>query len=282
MMKIKFKKTLKIIIAVLSLITVTVSTAPTVVSPAMTQAKTSHAKVHKHKKAKKKKSSYLVVKTVKDFKPGYKYTYSFKKNAYIGRKIKNYRPVNQVPKVQKANSNYPVPTVKNFTAKLLNKYHVKGFRWPQTKITYNDSALSAKQQQLTAVAIKQINKLKIVKLTRSTGKANITFELGTTTENKLGSTEVEYAYKYKNIGLIDQADITIYNGNITANSNYDLLFNYVVLHEVGHALGLDHNEYDKHEIMAPSVNDSEITTNDNLHPVVDQDYINALAVLYQN
>ena len=89
---------------------------------------------------------------------------------------------------------------------------------------------------------------------------------------------------YKNLDLLESAKVELFNDTITeyANGNYALELNQVVLHEIGHSLGLNHNNNDKTKIMYPVAYIDQMTKLDSTHVAIDQEYINGLAILYQN
>ena len=276
MMKIS-SKLVKSAVTLLSLITLIGTTIPIVATPTTIQAK------------KAKKKHYVTAKNKYQFKFGYAYTYNKKKHCYIGHKMsKKERQQFNMPKeqkIQKAKSNYDVPKISKFTDTITDKYDLSCFRWSKTKITINYNNLSLKQQKIAQEAINQINDLNIVKLVKTNGKANITLTatnnigkeptLGLTNNDSVGQT-------YKNLDLLSKSTITLCNpllekhGN---NNNYDLLVNNTIIHEIGHALGLKHTNKNNTDIMAPH---SKPISNDNLHSIIDQNYINGLAILYQN
>ena len=275
MMKIS-SKLLKSTVTMLSLITLTGTIAPIIANPTIVQAK------------KTKKKHYVTAKNKYQFKFGYAYTYNKKKHCYIGHKMsKKERQKFNMPKeqkVQKAKSNYDVPKISNFTYTITDKYDLSCFRWSKTKITINYNNLSLKQQKIAQEAINQINDLNIVKLVKTNGKANITLTatnnigkeptLGLTNNDSVGQT-------YKNLDLLSKSTITLCNPLLEkhGNNNYDLLVNNTIIHEIGHALGLKHTNKNNTDIMAPY---SKPISNDNFHSIIDQDYINGLAILYQN
>ncbi|UZX31526.1 matrixin family metalloprotease [Lactobacillus helsingborgensis] len=282
-------KLIKTAVATLALVTTSATIIPTTVTNLTTvsaKAKKHHKKVKKTKKSKKK--SYVIANYYNEFKPGYSYTYNKKKGVFIGHKMKKHQTAtidSDEPKVEQANSTYEVPKVKEFTKDILNQYGLTGDRWSKTNITYNDNALSQTQRQIAEDAINQINNLNIIKLTKSNKKANITIELGQTNTSELALTFTDPTEdEYKNLDILTNKTIKLYDNNIQeyCKGNYNLYLNQTIIHELGHALGLKHNEQSKYEIMAPFANINKIATNDGIHTTIDQDYINGLAILYQN
>lgn len=282
-------KLIKTAVAALAFVTTSATVVPTTVTNLTTvsaKAKKHHKKVKKTKKSKKK--SYVIANYYNEFKPGYSYIYNKKKGVFIGHKMKKHQTAttdSDEPKVEQANSTYEVPKVKEFTKDILNQYGLTGDRWSKTNITYNDNALSQTQRQIAEDAINQINNLNIIKLTKSNKKANITIELGQTNTSELALTFTDPTEdEYKNLDILTNKTIKLYDNNIQeyCKGNYNLYLNQTIIHELGHALGLKHNEQSKYEIMAPFANINKIATNDGIHTTIDQDYINGLAILYQN
>ena len=273
-------KLLKSTFTLLSLITLAGTITPIVATPTTIQAK------------KAKKKHYVTAKNSSQFKFGYAYIYNKKKHCYIGHKMsKKERQKFNMPKeqkIQKATSNYDVPKISNFTDNILNKYNLSGDRWANIKITYNDNDLSTEQQNIVEQAIDQINQLNIITLNKTKKvKANITFKLSDK-ENKnnvIGDTDTtDKGQIYKGLITTSTAKITLYSKGLNkyTNDDYKLKLNDVTLHELGHALGLDHNDQNKHEIMQLVSDTKSIKKIDSTHVAIDQDYINDLAILYQN
>ena len=272
-------KLLKSTFTLLSLITLAGTITPIVATPTTIQAK------------KAKKKHYVTAKNKYQFKFGYAYTYNKKKHCYIGHKMsKKERQQFNMPKeqkIQKAKSKYDVPKISNFTDHILNKYNLSGDRWAKTTITYNDNKLPNEQQRIVENAIQQINELNIVTLIKTKKKkANIIIKLANKSpkEPRLGYTETEgTGQTYNGLFVYKQNIVTLYTDelNKATGDDYKLTVNQVTIHEIGHALGLDHNT-SQSEIMYPTFFIKKVNTIDATHVAIDQDYIKGLAILYQN
>lgn len=279
MMKIS-SKLLKSTVTLISLITLIGTTVPIVTNPTIIQAK------------KAKKKHYVTAKNSGQFKFGYAYVYNKKKHCYIGHKMsKKERQKFNMPKEQKihkATSNYDVPKISNFTDNILNKYNLLDQRWAKTTLTYNDNKLSNKQQNIVEDAINQINNLNIVKLIKTNkDNANLTFALKDKNNGRdlLGNADTEdTGQTYHGLFVSNTSKITFFTDELNKPTvtNYALTLNKLTIHEVGHALGLDHNLKDKSAIMYHIIDTDNIQTLDSTHVAIDQDYINRLALLYQN
>lgn len=276
-------KLLKSTVTLLSLITLAGTITPIVATPTTIQAK------------KAKKKHYVTAKNKHQFKFGYAYTYSKKKHCYIGHKMsKKERQQFNMPKeqkIQKTKSNYDVSKINNFTDNVLNKYNLSGDRWAKTTITYNDNKLSNEQQTIVEDTLKQINNLGIVTLVKTNkSNANLTFALKDKRNDgePLGDAETEdTGQTYHGLFITKTSKITFYTNELSKstanNNNYKLTLNKLTMYEVGHALGLDHNQTNKSDIMYPILYITKnINTLDQNHVAIDQDYINGLAILYQN
>ncbi|WP_294761055.1 matrixin family metalloprotease [uncultured Lactobacillus sp.] len=273
-------KLVKSAVTLLSLITLTKTTIPIVATPTTIQAK------------KAKKKHYVTAKNKYQFKFGYAYTYNKKKHCYIGHKMsKKERQQFNMPKeqkIQKAKSNYDVPKINNFTDSMLNKYNLLDQRWAKTTITYNDNKLSNKQQTIVEDAINQINNLNIVKLIKTNkSNANLTFALKNRNNGRdlLGNADTEdTGQTYHGLFISNTSKITFFTDELNKPTvtNYALTLNKLTIHEIGHALGLDHNLKDKSAIMYHIIDTDNIQTIDSTHVAIDKDYIDRLAVLYQN
>lgn len=280
------KKLTKIAVAALALIT----TSTTAASTTITNLTTVSAKAKKHhKKVKKtKKKAYVIAKYYDEFKPGYSYTYNKKKGVFIGHKMKKRHSSttdSDEPRVEKATSTYDVPKVKEFTKNILNQYSLSNKRWAKTTITYSIEQANDEQKQIIKEAITQINDLHIVRLQEVNKNAKITIKILDKNGTRLGQTPRETSGDtYKEINLLEKATVQLYNDTIQQydNGNYALELNKTLLHELGHALGLDHTNTDKYNIMNPATYTKGTNVIDSTHVAIDQDYINGLAILYQN
>lgn len=283
------KKFIKIVVAALALITANATVAPTTITNLTTvsaKAKKHHKKVKKTKKSKKK--AYVIAKYYDEFKPGYSYTYNKKKGVFIGQKMKKHHASttdSDEPRVEQATSNYNVPKVKEFTKDIITKYNLKKYRWSKTNITVNIQALTNEQQQIAKDAIEQINNLHIINLTIITKKANITITQTNKDGTALAETTLESTGdEYKGLNITETATIELCNPalNRNAKGNYELKLNQSITHELGHALGLVHTTNNETNIMNAAQHIDYNNLIDSTHVAIDQDYINSLAILYQN
>ena len=279
-------KFFKIAVATLALITTSATVAPTTITNLTTIS--AKAKKH-HKKVKKtKKKTYVIAKYYDEFKPGYSYTYNKKKGVFIGHKMKKHHTSttdSDEPRVEKATSNYNVPKVKEFTKDIITKYNLKKYRWSKTNITVNIQALTNEQQQIAKDAIEQINNLHIINLTIITKKANITITQTNKDGTALAETTLESTGdEYKGLNITETATIELCNPalNRNAKGNYELKLNQSITHELGHALGLVHTTNNETNIMNAVQHIDYNNLIDSTHVAIDQDYINSLAILYQN
>ena len=283
------RKFIKLCVTALALITTSTIVAPTTISNVTSvsaKAKKHHKKVKKTKKSKKK--TYVIAKYYDEFKPGYSYIYNKKKGVFIGHKMKKHHSSttdSDDPKIEKATSTYNVPKVKKFTKKIENEYNIYDERWAKNTITYHIEQVNNEQKQIIEEAIAQINNINIIKLEETNKRPDITISILRKNGTRLGQSIIETSGDhYKNLDLLESAKVELFNDIITeyANGNYALELNQVVLHEIGHSLGLNHNNNDKTKIMYPVAYIDQMTKLDSTHVAIDQDYINGLAILYQN
>ena len=289
-MNIKLNKNfIKIAVATLALVTASATVVPTTITNLTTvsaKAKKHHKKVKKTKKSKKK--SYVIAKYYDEFKPGYSYTYNKKKGVFIGHKIKKHQSSitdSNEPKVEQATSTYDVPKVKEFTKNIIANYNLEGDRWSKTNITVNIQTLKNEQQQIAKDAIEQINNLHIINLTIITKKANITITQTNKDGTALAETTLESTGdEYKGLNITETSTIELCNPalNRNAKGNYELKLNQVIIHELGHALGLEHTTNNETNIMNAVQHIDYNNFIDPTHVAIDQNYTNALAVIYQN
>ena len=156
----KFTKKLKATIITLLALT-TITPAVSTVEPVTVNAKARTVIAHKKSQ----------------FKKGYKYKYNMKKHVYIGHKKKKIKyenpekyylflcaskPVYKIKPIPDVYTN--TPKIDDFTQDILDKYHLNGYRFAKTNITYNYNDVSDADQKIINDAIKQVNDLDIVTL----------------------------------------------------------------------------------------------------------------------
>ena len=103
------------------------------------------------------------------FEKGYKYKYNKKKKIKYEDYDKYYpylfasKPVYKIKPIPDVYTN--TPKIDDFTQDILNKYHLNGYRFPKTNITYSYNDISDADQKIINDAIKQVNDLGIINLT---------------------------------------------------------------------------------------------------------------------
>lgn len=110
-------------------------------------------------------------------KRSYKYKYNKKKHVYNGHKKKKIKyedpdkyypylcaskPVNKIKPIPDVYTN--TPKIDDFTQNILDKYHLSGYCFAKTDLTYEYNDVNDTDQKIIDDAIKQVNDLGIVKL----------------------------------------------------------------------------------------------------------------------
>ncbi|MDF7638137.1 matrixin family metalloprotease [Lactobacillus sp. ESL0791] len=186
------------------------------------------------------------------------------------------------------------PKISYFTPEIISQYHLSTHAFAKTTITYDDTALPSEQQEVFEQVIKQINDLDLVKLVATVGDADITV-VDTTNNDENNShcadTSISYSHEQsKGLYLNEHAAMSIYlnsiNAIFTKAGSHTLgqeqhYYKIIFAHELGHALGLEHNP-------ASSIMNAEATYDantkykaDSTKPILDQEYIQSLAILYK-
>ena len=257
------------------------------------------------------KAKVVIAKKKSQFKKGYKYTYNKKKHAYIGKKRKKVKyedpnkyysylcaekPVYKIKPIPDVTKD--TPKVDNFGPVILNNYYLTGYRFAKNTITYQCNNANQSEQNIINDAITQINDLGIVKLTPVNTNADINININNdpidVNDDLTNDLGVTYSYfkwsqKYHGLTLTLNADIELNKVAIKDHSSIqpqeeDLVMNSVIIHEIGHALGLAHVPFaiEKDIIMNPACNPTTISSYDRKHTLIDQYYKNGLAILYKN
>ena len=257
------------------------------------------------------KAKTVIAKKKSQFKKGYKYTYNKKKHVYIGKKRKKVKyedpnkyypylcaenPVYKIKPIKDITKN--TPKIDNFGPVILNNYYLTGYRFAKNTITYQCNNANQSEQNIINDAITQINDLSIVKLTPVNTNADINININNdpidVNDDLTNDLGVTYSYfkwsqKYHGLTLTLNADIELNKVAIKDHSSIqpqeeDLVMNSVIIHEIGHALGLAHVPFaiEKDIIMNPACNPTTISSYDRKHTLIDQYYKNGLAILYKN
>lgn len=124
------------------------------------------------------KAKTVIAHKKSQFKKGYKYKYNKKKHVYTGHKKKKIKYENPDKYYPYLCANKPVykikpipdvytntPKIDNFTPNILDKYHLNGYHFAKTNLTYSYNDVSNDDQKIINDAIKKVNDLGIINLT---------------------------------------------------------------------------------------------------------------------
>ncbi|WEV70891.1 matrixin family metalloprotease [Lactobacillus sp. ESL0785] len=283
-------KTRKSLLTLITAMALIMSTTDTIIAqPTQIEAKVIKQKIHKSKKSKR---------IARKYKKKHHKKANNKVKSNINFDIPDDFDIHHNLPYQKAISNYDVPKITKFTKSDLANYHLEGFRYAKTTITYNiNSNFSSHDRDLVKQTINDINKLGIVNLVYQSKEPTITISntnqsnsndadqtgyCETPSESYIGNKR-QYVFKNNLSAVLTQTgdnNIYILTSKIKQDAtNYDLAVKATIAHEIGHALGLDHTASSTNSTMAPY---SGIGYNNQNTNYITTDYINSLATLYQN
>lgn len=200
-----------------------------------------------------------------------------KEKPKVEQKQKTITKIQQIPKVAKKEK----IEIKKATPKLIkyqddiNPLNIASYRFPTKSITfYIDPNIPLPIKKVINSSISEINsKTNLILKKSKNSKAQLIFANKKIRTNIVGQTRKKLNAK-QNIQIIKTAEVSI-NPELSFSSKQYL--QYVVLHQIGHALGLKHSANDT--IMSPRQNGNSFLTNRDIQAInlryqIDSDGIN--------